>query len=136
MTVLHWKLPGAGRSARTQNLLVKEVGHGWSCWLVKWAADGVKKLPLSPAALAKARAESSPFILQGRVQAALIRRWSAMHACSAARAFAVSLLDRPSVHEVLRDARFGEFACEVALIFFLLLVRLSVSTLTFSFCVH
>ena len=75
------------------------------------------------AALAKARAESSPFILQGRVQAALIRRWSAMLACSAARAFAVSLLDRRpvpgtggviwSVHEVLRGARFGKFACEV-----------------------
>ena len=44
-----------------------------------------------------------------------------MLACSAVRAFAVSLLDRrpvpgtggviPSVHEVLRDARFGKFAC-------------------------
>ena len=112
MTVQHWKLPGAGRSARTQNSLEKGVGHGWSCWQLKWAADGTFL-----AALAKARAESSPFILQGRVQAAFIRRWSAMLTCSAAQALAVSLLDRrpvpgtggviPSVHEVLRDARFG-----------------------------
>ena len=103
--------------ARTQNLLVKEVGHGWSCWLLKWAADGAKKLPLSSLPWPRRVLSLSPFILQGRVHAALIRRWSAMLACSAARAFAVSLLDRrpvpvtggviPSVHEVLRDARFG-----------------------------
>ena len=58
----------------------------------------------------------SPLILQGRAKAAWLRRWSAMLACSAARAFAVSLLDRrnvpgvggdhPSVHEVLREDRF------------------------------
>ena len=56
-------------------------------------------------------------MLQGRVQAAHIRRWSAVLACSAARAFSLSLLDRhpvhgtgadiPSVHEVLRDAHFS-----------------------------
>ena len=50
-----------------------------------------------------------------------------MLACSAVRASVVSLLDRrpvpgtggviPSVHEVLREARFGWFACEVALMF-------------------
>ena len=99
------ELVGEGGRARLV-VLAAEVGGRWS-----------KETATFLAALAKARAESSPFILQGRVQAALIRRWSAMLACSAARAFAVSLLDRrpvpgtggviPSVLEVLRDARFG-----------------------------
>ena len=47
MTVLHWKSPGAGRSARTQNLPVKGVEHGWLFWQPKWADGGAKKLPLS-----------------------------------------------------------------------------------------
>ena len=55
-------------------------------------------------------------VLQGRAQAAWVRRWSAILACTAARAFCVSLLDCgppggteetiPSVHEVMREARF------------------------------
>ena len=49
------------------------------------------------AALAQERAESCPFVLQGRVKAAWIRRWSAMLACSAARAFTVSLLNHRPV---------------------------------------
>ena len=47
MTVLHWKLPGAGRSARTQNSLKKGVGHGWLFTQLKWADAGAKKLPPS-----------------------------------------------------------------------------------------
>ena len=67
-------------------------------------------------ALAKAKALELPFVLQGRVQADT-RRWSAVLACAAARAFSLSLLDRrpvhgtgadiPTVREVLRDARFA-----------------------------
>ena len=55
-------------------------------------------------ALAEARSQSVPLILQGRAKAAWLRRWSAMLACSAARAFAVSLLDRrlSQVWEVIR----------------------------------
>ena len=51
--------------------------------------------------------------LQNRVKAAWLRRWSNILACSAARAFALSLLDKhpnpgtgaevPELHEVLRD---------------------------------
>ena len=99
------ELAGEGGRARLV-VLAAEVGGRWS-----------EETATFLAALAKARAESSPFILPGRVKAAWIRRWNAMLACSAARAFAVSLLDRrpvprtgrdiPSVHEVLRDARFG-----------------------------
>ena len=48
-----------------------------------------------------------------RVQSAWLRRWGNLLACNAAKAFALSLLDRrpllgvggdaPSVHEVVRD---------------------------------
>ena len=58
-----------------------------------------------------------PLILQNRVKAAWLRRWSSVLACSAARAFAWSLLDKPAnpgtgadtpvVHEVLRDDKFA-----------------------------
>ena len=78
-------------------VLAAEVGGRWS-----------KETATFLIALAKARAESSPFILQGRVKGALIHRWSAMLVCSAARAFAVSLLDRrpvPGTGGVIPSAR-------------------------------
>ena len=62
--------------------------------------------------LASDRVRSRPLILKGRIHAALIRRWSAVLGCSAARSYA--LLDKvptgvdgssPSVNEVLRDDR-------------------------------
>ena len=87
-------------------VLAAEVGGRWN-----------EETATFLSALAKAKALESPLVLQGRVQAAYIRRWSAVLACSAARAFSLSLLDRrpvhgtgadiPSVHEVLRDARFS-----------------------------
>ena len=64
--------------------------------------------------LASANVRGLPQVLQGRAHAGWVRRWSAMLGCTAARAFAVSLLDRvpagvngpePSVHEVMRDDR-------------------------------
>ena len=60
MTVLHWKSPGAIRSARTQNSLEK----GGRARLVVLAAEVGGRWSEEPAtflaALAKARAESSP----------------------------------------------------------------------------
>ena len=61
-----------------------EVGGRWS----QETADFLN-------AKAKAKAEEYPQILQGRVRAACVRRWSAM--------LARFLL----VHEVARNARFG-----------------------------
>ena len=65
--------------------------------------------------LAAAKVRDVPEFLQGRARAALLRRFGSMLACAAARAFALSLLDRdcsagvdgptPSVHEVLGDSR-------------------------------
>ena len=68
-------------------------------------------------ALAKAKSRSQPPILRGRVRAAFSRRWEGILVCTAAKSFAVSLLDRrpacntgmdpPSVYEVVRDSRFS-----------------------------
>ena len=86
-------------------VLAAEVGGRWS----EETAQFLR-------ALAKAHAQTAPLILQNRVKAARLRRWSNVLACSAARAFALSLLDKhpspgtgaevPQVHEVLRDNRF------------------------------
>ena len=98
------ELSGEGGRARLV-VLAAEVGGRWSDETAKFLA-----------ALAKAKAQASPSILQNRVKAAYLRGWSAVLACSAARAFTASLLDQrpvsgwggnaPSVHEVVRDDRF------------------------------
>ena len=94
---------GDGGRARLV-VLAAEVGGRWSIETANFLVS-----------LAKAQALASPFVLQGGVQQAHIRRWSASLACSAVRAFTASLLDRrpvpglgdiPSVHEVVREARF------------------------------
>ena len=86
-------------------VLAAEVGGRWNTETAQFIS-----------ALAKARSTSVPEFLQARVEAAWIRRWSAILACSAARAFSLSLLDQrpvprmceiPSSHEVLRDDRFA-----------------------------
>ena len=68
-------------------------------------------------ALAKAKSQSAPQMLRGRVRAAYTRRWEAILACSAGQFFAMSLLERrptcgtgmdpPSVHEVVRESLFS-----------------------------
>ena len=81
-------------------VMAAEVGGRWS----QETADFLN-------AMAKAKAEEHPRILQGRVRDACVRRWSALLACCLARSLAVSLLERrpvpgtggdvPSVHEVV-----------------------------------
>ena len=44
--------------------------------------------------LAKGKAETAPLLMQNRVKAAWLRRWSCMLACSAMRALAMSLLEQ------------------------------------------
>ena len=97
------ELSGDGGRARLV-VLTDEVGGRWSVETANFLVN-----------LAKAKALDSPFVLQGRVQQAFYKKWSALLACSAVRAFSASLLDRrpmpglgviPSVHDVVRDARF------------------------------
>ena len=98
------ELSGEGGRARLV-VLGAEVGGRWSSETSQFLA-----------ALAAARARDVPEILQERAKAAYLRRWSAILACSAARAFTISLLDQcpvpaggdaPPVEEVLRDARYA-----------------------------
>ena len=78
------ELSGEGGRARLV-VLAAEVGG-------RWSEDTAQFLR----ALAKASARTAPLILQNRVKAAWLRRWSGVLACSAARAFAWSLLDKPA----------------------------------------
>ena len=98
------ELTGEGGRARLV-VLGAEVGG-------RWLAETAQFL----VALSNAKAESAPELLRGRVAAAWLRRWSTMLACSAAKAFAQSLLGRqapgcgdniPSEAEVVRDDRFA-----------------------------
>ena len=98
------ELTGEGGRARLV-VLAAEVGGRFS----EEAASFVH-------ALAKAKSRSHPPVLRGRVREALSRRWEGILACTAAKSFAVSLLDLrpacntgmdpPSMHEVVRDCRF------------------------------
>ena len=98
------ELSGEGGRARLV-VLAAEVGGRWSAETAQFLT--------SPA---KARAQEVPLVLQGRAESAWVRRWSAILACTAARAFAMSLLDRrpvsgsdavvPSVNVVMRESRF------------------------------
>ena len=99
------ELSGEGGRARLV-VLAAEVGGRWSTETAQFLSS-----------LANAVPSRKPSIFQGRTAAAWNRRWSAMLACGAARAFAVSLLDRhptpgtgdmiPSTQEVLRDDRYS-----------------------------
>ena len=79
------ELSGDGSRARLV-VLAAEVGGRWSIETANFLVS-----------LAKAKALASPFVLHCRVQQAYIRRWSALLACSAVRAFTASLLDRRPV---------------------------------------
>ena len=104
-TITYPELSGEGGRARLV-VLAAEVGGRFSEEAATFAH-----------ALAKARSRSQPPILRGRVRAAFSRRWEGILACTAAKSFAVSLLDRrpacntgmdPSlVNEVVRDSRFS-----------------------------
>ena len=77
---------------RKRQVLAAEVGGRWSGETAQFLC-----------AIPKARAQSVPRNLQGRMEAAWLRRWSAILACSAAGTGDAV----PSVHEVLRDDSFA-----------------------------
>ena len=81
----------AGEAGRARLVvLAAEVGGRWSdetAQILRW--------------LAKARVDSVPSLLQGRVKVACLRRWSSLLACSAARVFAESLLVKRPVPRVV-----------------------------------
>ena len=87
-------------------VLAAEVGGRWSC-------ETLKFLKL----VANAKSRSAPAPLRGKARAAWFRRWSALLSCAAARAHALSLLERrpvsgldgvaPHLHEVLGDSKYA-----------------------------
>ena len=95
------------------------VGDGGRARLVVLAGEVGRRFSGETSAflrsLAAAKVRDVPELLQGRARAAWLRRWGAMLACAAARAFALSLLHRdcsavvdgptPAIHEVLGDSR-------------------------------
>ena len=107
-----WLMRDGGRSEPVPNCQGREGGRAWWSSQPKSEAGGTKRRP--PSCQLWPRPNWLPLVLQGRVQAAYVRRWSAVLPWSAARAFSLSLLDRrpvhwtgaeiPTVHEVLRDA--------------------------------
>ena len=101
------ELCGEGGRARLV-VLAAEVGGRWRVETAQFIT-----------ALANALSESEPSILRGGMAAAWTRRWSAMLACSAAREFALSLLDRrpkkktasSRFHSVLLNPRLNDAQC-------------------------
>ena len=98
-TARRWKRQDTARRGPPLSCLAMVEGPDWWCWLQKWQDGGARRPPSS----------SPPWPMRCR------GRWSAILACSAARAFSLSLLDQcpvpqgcesPSAHEVLRDDRF------------------------------
>ena len=85
-----------GGKSPIPNCQVMEGGRAWWSSQPKLEADGTKRRP--PACQLWPRLKPLSRLLQGRVEAAYIHRWSAVLACSAARAFSLSLLDRRPVH--------------------------------------
>ena len=86
-------------------VLAAEVGGRWSSETANFLN-----------ALSKAKSETAPEEVRDQVRAAWLRRWSNLLGCTAARAFATSLLEKrcspgvssavPAEHEVLRESRF------------------------------
>ena len=64
-------------------VLAADVGGRWSEEALTFVSQ-----------LAKARARSAPHVLAGRVRQAYHHRWSSILACAAARAVALSLLEK------------------------------------------
>ena len=87
-------------------VLASEVGGRWS----EESREFLRQL-------AKAKARNAPRAMRSRVRVAWLLRWSTMLACSGARSFALSLLERrgglgedgatPPSHEVEWEARFA-----------------------------
>ena len=108
----HGLLTMMGPRSSSQRAHVPRTDWGRGKGSRRLGAGGVLRRPTF---WQKAKAEAAPDVLRGRVQQANVRRWSALLACSAIRAFSASLLDRrpvpapgviPSVDEVVREARF------------------------------
>ena len=97
---LCWRKLIVGRSAPTLNCPGMGAGLAWWSLLQRLEAGGALRPPTSWSAWRRPKL-LPPLMCCRAVQQAYIRRWSALLACSAVRAFTASLL-----HEVVCEARF------------------------------
>ena len=92
-----WRQHGARRKPPTLSLRERVAAPDWWFSPLRWEADGMLRRAQFLTALARAGAQELPLVLRW-AEAVWVRRWSAILACTAARAFTVSLLDsRPAV---------------------------------------
>ena len=110
-----WQLLAAARKRAVLNWLVNTGAPGWSSPEVggRWSEECRQFLCL----LAKAKVRSEPKIMRSRAKQAWLLLWGSFLACSSARAFAMSLLERrggmgadgptPSTDDVVWEARFS-----------------------------
>ena len=90
LAALRWIGQEFGKRDAIRSSQVTMGGHAWSSWQEKSAARFSSETAQFLRCLASDKVRSTPLILKGRIHAALIRRWSAMLGCSAARSYALS----------------------------------------------
>ena len=108
--------PDAASNVDIHSWQGRTAGHGsWSC-LVRLVGDGLTRAGTSSASCPERRPRREPPLLQQQVRHAWVFRWGSMLACSAARAFALSLLEQrggqgvdgptPLDHDVMWEGRY------------------------------
>ena len=118
-TCVHWHemVQSSGvPTARTEHFWWKPEG-GKNAPTRCWQVGGRAKLVLAAEVGGRsAKALSAPYLLQSKAKAGWLHRWSCLLGCTAAKSFAVSLLDgsaagvggsTPSVHDVLGERRYA-----------------------------
>ena len=82
-----WQLLAAARKRAILNWLVNTGAPGW-------LSSPAKLVGVGQRSVAKAKVRSEPKIMRSRAKQAWLLRWGSILACSSARAFAMSLLER------------------------------------------
>ena len=113
---LQWPKLAHGKSAPIPNLPRLTEGRVWWWLREKWAAGGLVRLSLFSTCWLNAKVRDEPEDFREAIMSACMKRWKTLLACAAARAFALSRLERrcapgfdgvaPSSAEVVRDHRY------------------------------
>ena len=74
LTARRWKQQDAARRGPTLSWLAMVEGPDWWCWPQKWVDGGARRPPSSSPPWPKHARCPVPQVLQGRVEAAWIRR--------------------------------------------------------------
>ena len=108
--VRRWFEPATRKERRFPELGRRQSTAG-GAWGEKWVEDSLMRQPTSCEVWLQRKSGACLNLLKGRAHTALMRRWCSMLGCTAARSYALPLLDRvpagadgptPSIQEVLR----------------------------------